>query len=842
MSSLTLPPNSATLHTLSNGLEVIILEDDAHPLVSVQLWVKAGSLHEEAWTGAGLAHLTEHMFFKGTEQRTAPQISQEIQARGGYVNAYTTFNRTVYWIDGVAEHVNGYLDIIADITRGSIFHADELIKEQEVIRREFAMDNDDPQSVAQHLLQATAFREHPLRHPIMGHLEIFNQVGREDLMRFVHRHYVPNNCFLVIAGAVNTEALLKCVEQHFGTWQRRPYEPVVLPIEPVQLASRRAEKEFNTDIVRLNLGWHIQGDTHPDRPALDVLGFILGSGRSSRLGLELRERLGVAHWVGAGAWSALDLGLFAAEAECDAEDLAQVVDGLWRVLSTLKSDGCTTEELDKAVRATLSAQLKSRCTTRGMASSLGHSWLAVGNLDYDRHYLEQVSTLTVEAVTQTARQYLTEAGLSRIALYPTGILKKKALNGSRATREKAQRFELSNGMTLLVGENPRMPLVSTRVQFLAGVPVETDSNAGITQVTAQMLLKGTANRSDEQIAALLEDRGGSLLANGDAHRLLVGADVMKGDNALAYELLRDLLLSPTFPAEHLPKVKKRQTAAIREELEDPLTVGMRRARKNLFATLPYARTALGTLESVESLDTSLCRALWQERVQAQNGVISVFGDVKADEVLAEMEQLFGPIVAGAKSQAGFTSMNVTATPRAGHITLDKEQGVIVFAFPTVGLQAAEAPILQLIDEACSDMGSRLFNRIREEMGLAYYVGAQCFHALGAGAFYFYVGTDPQKINLAKEELLSEIAALAQNGLEADELERAKTTWKSTWLRQQQGNGAMADALGWEELNGHGHGRHAELPQMMQAITVEQVQEVAARFLNPSQVFEVTVSP
>ena len=232
MQKLSLPANDATLHLLPNGLEVILLEDHAHPLASVQLWVKAGSLHEEKWTGAGLAHLVEHMFFKGTETRSAPQIVQEIQARGGYVNAYTTFNRTVYWIDGVAEQVDGYLDILADMARASNFHADELVKEQEVIRREFAMDNDDPQSVAQHLLQRTAFREHPLRHPIIGHLEIFNQVGREDLLGFVRRHYVPNNCFLVIAGAFSTADVLKSVEQHFGTWERRPYQPVLMPEEP----------------------------------------------------------------------------------------------------------------------------------------------------------------------------------------------------------------------------------------------------------------------------------------------------------------------------------------------------------------------------------------------------------------------------------------------------------------------------------------------------------------------------------------------------------------------------------------------------------------------------------
>lgn len=839
---LSLPPNAATLHTLPNGLEVILLEDHAHPLASVQLWVKAGSLHEEKWTGAGLAHLTEHMFFKGTEKRTAPQISQEIQARGGYVNAYTTFNRTVYWIDGVAEQVDGYLDILADMARGSTFHADELVKEQEVIRREFAMDNDDPQSVVQHLLQRTAFREHPLQHPIIGHLEIFNQVGREDLIGFVRRHYVPNNCFLVIAGAVSSEGVFASVEKHFGTWERRPYEPVMMPEEPVQVATRRAEKEFNTDIVRLSLGWHIHGDTHPDKPALDVLGFILGSGRSSRLNRELRDKLGIVHYIGAGAWSALDRGVFCVEAECDAEDLPQVEQAIAQQLESLKRDGCKQDELDKAVRATLGGLLKQRSTTRGMASSLAHSWLAVGNLDYDRAFLERISAITVEDVTRVARTYVVDAGLSRVSVHPQGTLKKAARNGAKVKREEAQRFELSNGMTLLVGENPRLPLVSTRVQFLAGVPVETEANAGVTQVTAQMLTKGTATRSDEQIAALLEDLGGQLIANGDAHRLFVGADVMKGDEVVAMELLRDMLTQPSFPEPHLPKVKKRQIASIREEQEDPLTVGLRRARKEIFAGLPYARTALGTQATVDRLDVTLCTQLWRQSVQARNGVISVFGDVKADEVRELVEKQFSDIPMGAKSGAGFTPMEVTSKPMRSEITLDKEQGILVLGFPTVGLAHADAAALQLIDEACSDMGSRLFNRIREELGLAYFVGAQALHALGAGAFFFYAGTDPKKLDLVEEELRKEIGALATGGLEGDELERAKTTWKSSWLRQQQGNGAMADALGWEELNGHGFGFHAKLPAIMEAVSVDHAKAAAARYLDPVNAFTVRVNP
>jgi zinc protease len=148
----------------------------------------------------------------------------------------------------------------------------------------------------------------------------------------------------------------------------------------------------------------------------------------------------------------------------------------------------------------------------------------------------------------------------------------------------------------------------------------------------------------------------------------------------------------------------------------------------------------------------------------------------------------------------------------------------------------------LIDEACSDMGSRLFNRIREELGLAYYVGAQQFAALGAGAFYFYVGTDPKKVDLALQEMLTQIQDLAENGLTAAELQRAKTAWKSSWLRSQQGNGGLADAYGWNEINGKGHDYLQKLPEIMAAISDKDIRRVAKAYLCKERAYIVRVEP
>ena len=839
---LALPPAQGSVVTLPNGLEVIVREDHAHPLVSVQVWIKAGSLQEQQHTGAGIAHCVEHMLFKGTEKRTASEISQGIQRLGGYVNAYTTFNRTVYWIDGLAEHTGGYLDILADMVRHSKLDGDELTREMDVIRREMAMGHDDPGDTLQHLILGTAFRQHPLRHPIIGHREVFDQITRADVAGFVQQHYAPNNSFIVIAGAVNTESVIEEVKRHFGTWKRRAYDPALLPDEPRQQGTRFAAKNFATDLTRVAFGWQIPGESHADKPALDVLAFLLGSGRSSRLYQALREKKALAHSVWAGAWCAAECGIFMTEAECNPADLPAVQNGMRRVIADMQTSGPGKAELDKAVRATLSHQIRTLSSVKGQASSLGNGWLLTGTLDYQREYLATIAKLTPQAIRDAARRYLPADSFSTAIVGPEVETNGNAKTSTSAAAPVIQAFTLKNGLKLLVGENPRLPLVSLRVNFLAGVPAETNDNAGITQVTAHMLLKGTKKRSSAQIAAELENRGGQLICTADAHRLVLGAEVMRGDESTALDLITDLLQNAKLPAASLGDVQKRHLASIQEEQEDPLTVALRKARREIFAGQPFHRTALGTEKTIPALQIADCRKALQNALGAQNGVVSVFGDVKAADVKKQMEAAFAKIPRGARSAAHGRVFEAKSAPAAFTEHLDKEQAVIVIGFRTVGLEHADIHALQLIDEACSDMGSRLFNRIREELGLAYYVGAQNFAAMGAGAFYFYLGTDPAKAKLAEKELLAQIDDLAKNGLTAAEIERAHTAWKSQWLRSQQGNGAMADMLAWNELNGLGADYFQKLPALMAAQNADKLRAVAKRYFGKAKAFTVRVLP
>src|SRR5436190_15913015 len=211
-SGITFPATTAQKQILPNGLTIIVQEDRSAPVVSVQAWCGAGSIHESEHLGAGLSHILEHMLFKGTKNRGPNEIAQRIQDVGGYINAYTSFDRTVYWIDVPKAGAGVALEILSDTTMNSTLPEHEYVKEQEVIRREFAMTMDDPDRMAGQLLFATAFQRHPYRLPVIGELEIFNQLTRDDVLKYYQSRYTPNNLTFVVVGDVVAETVCHQLE------------------------------------------------------------------------------------------------------------------------------------------------------------------------------------------------------------------------------------------------------------------------------------------------------------------------------------------------------------------------------------------------------------------------------------------------------------------------------------------------------------------------------------------------------------------------------------------------------------------------------------------------------
>ena len=264
--TITFPPSSAQKWVLPDGLTIIVQEDHSAPVASVQAWCATGSINEDERLGAGLSHILEHMLFKGTKTRSTNAIAQKIQDVGGYINAYTSFDRTVFWIDVPKAGVETALEVLSDAMMNSTLPPEEYAKEQEVIRREFAMGFDDPDRMTGQLLFATAYQRHPYRLPVIGQMEIYNQLTQEQVMQYYKSRYVPNNLTFVVVGDVDAEKVRKQLADFFKAYPEQSLKPVFIPEEPPQLGRREVHNEFATELTRLAFAWHIPEITHPGCP------------------------------------------------------------------------------------------------------------------------------------------------------------------------------------------------------------------------------------------------------------------------------------------------------------------------------------------------------------------------------------------------------------------------------------------------------------------------------------------------------------------------------------------------------------------------------------------------
>src|SRR5205814_637454 len=519
-----------------------------------------------------------------------------------------------------------------DTMMNSTLPAEEYAKEQEVIRREFAMGMDDPGRMAGQLLFATAYQRHPYRLPVIGLLDVFNQLTSDDVMRYYRARYIPNNLTFIVVGDVDADAITKQLGDFFKDYPAKSLTPVYIPSEPPQLGRREMHEEFVTELTRLSLAWHVPEITHPDVPALDLLSTILGDGRSSRLYRRVREETGLAYGVSAFSYTPGDPGLLGIDATVEPAKRDAATGLVLKIVDEIKTAGVTPEELMKAKKISLSHHLGALTTMRGQASDIGSNWLLTRNLNFSRDYLDAAQKVTLDDIKRVAAHYLTNENLTVVSLNPKGSLLAKTEAAKPVGAGEVQKFELSNGLRLLVRQDARLPLVAMGAVFRSGLLAETPQTNGITRLMAKVLLKGTKTRTAEQIANQIEAVGGSISSEAGNNSFAVSLDITKPDVKLGVELLSDVLLNATMPEEAIAREKEVQIAAIKQDEEQLTTVARNILRQALFTQHPYALRANGSVDSIQRLTRKDLLEFRDRYVVAKNGVIFVFGDVKAAEV------------------------------------------------------------------------------------------------------------------------------------------------------------------------------------------------------------------
>ena len=294
---------------LPSGMTVIIEEARAAPVVAIQMWVRVGGA-DEIDPEAGISHVFEHMLFKGTSKRAVGEVAREIESVGGDINAYTSFDNTVYHLAVPARHFATGLDIISDAIQNSSFDPEELAKELEVVLEEIRMNEDRPSRNLYRSIISTSYTKHPYKRSVIGTEETVKSFTRPQILAFFKRWYVPANMTLVIVGDVDQLEALKSVKASFKNFKGKRTTPAARKLEPPQKALRTTTKKMDVKESRFGLAFHIPELKSPDTYAIDVLDGLLAGGASSRLYKKLKIEDSLVYSISAYAMTLKDPGLF----------------------------------------------------------------------------------------------------------------------------------------------------------------------------------------------------------------------------------------------------------------------------------------------------------------------------------------------------------------------------------------------------------------------------------------------------------------------------------------------------------------------------------------------------
>ena len=855
--------NGPVRRVLPNGMTVILEENRAAPVVSIQVWVKAGSVQEKD-EEAGVAHVHEHMLFKGTKSRGVGTIAREVEAAGGEMNAYTSWERTVYYVNMASRFKKKGIDILADIIENAAFDEQELAKELEVIREEIRRGKDMPARRLSETFYATAYGVHPYGRPVIGYDEIVKGFTREDVLRFYRNWYVPENLVWVMVGDLDPEALMPELEARLSRIPNRPLPVQKIAVEPPQSAPRVFVQQEDAKEARLKIGFHIPNISDPDVPALDLLAQILGQGRSSRLYSSLRMERRLVNSISAYSMTPKDPGLFLVSSSLEAKDLDRALTGILEETFRVCFEPVTIQELKKAKTQIQSDFIYQKQTVQGQARELGYYEAIVGDLDFGEKYLDRLRTVRAEDVMRVARTYLRPQNLTLGALVPKTegdqVSKKKLLGqvtstyastearfatraiGTPEARDPVLKVRLSNGATLLVKENRAVPLVSFRAVFLGGLLSEDENDNGISNFLAQMLNKGTESMSAAEIAEEVESLAGSVSGFSGRDSFGLTGETVSWNFLPVFEIFSDILLHPAFPEEYVEKTRQDVLAAIKNQEDSLAHLAFRLLWKTLYPCHPYGMDVLGTLESVKGITREGLAAYYRKQAVSQNLVLAIVGDIDRFEA----KEVAEGFLMGLRDEPFLRSIEPCDAPPGREaiqeVSAEKQQAHILVGARGARHSDPDKYSLDVLDAVLSGQGGRLFTRLRDEQSLAYSVTALNREAVQPGMFAVYMATSPDKRKVAIDGMIEQVQRIREEKIPDEEIERAKNYLIGTYEVGIQTNSAQASAMAFNERYGLGYAEYLEYPQRIKEVTAKEVRKAAEKYLCPDCLVEVEILP
>jgi zinc protease len=864
--------------TFDNGLRVFLKPIPGAPTVTTMVAYKVGSADEDL-TSTGLSHYLEHLMFKGTDKLMPGDIDRVTQRNGGRNNAYTTEDMTVFHFDFAAERWQAALEIEADRMRNlRIDEKHEFEQEKGAVIAELEGGEDHPWELENKIILPLLFGEKtPYGHPVIGQREHVRAATANIIKRHYDAWYHPNNATLVIVGGFDEKEALGLVKKLFGDIPRVELpgrNPAQDPPPRKQTVRHKMASKFESPRILLGFNTVRSGDS--DSYALDFLQNVLASGKTSRLYRRLVEGDRLATSVSASHSCGRYPGWFAIQSELLKDELPKVEGIILEEIRKVAEKGISREEWARTRRGMMAGFIFGHEDIHDMADTIAQG-IVTNDLDYVKNYLPRVAAVTPEEVQRVAKKYFVDAkgvviwsqpsddgdkgGNSPLPTSnvqrPTSNIQRQTLHGRRLPRDPnqgagpaafslkdARTVTLPNGLTLLLLENHRLPIVVAEA-FVRNVQMrEPADKAGVAALVGEMLAEGTAARTGKEIAREIEDVGGVLSMDSDGGTV----KVLTPDTDLGLDLMFDCLTGPTFPAEELENRRELLISSIEDAEGAPQSSSELTFNRLVYDKHPLGRSHLGNKDVVEKLTAGDCRTFHQSVFRPNNTLVAIVGDFDAKKVIDGITQRTG---AWKRADMPALPAFVLKKPQkfVQQIETDAEASQVHVYLGHLGIRRDNPDFhTLLVMEHVLGTGpgftDRLSANLRDRQGLAYTVHATITPSASeeVGTFLGYIGTYPDKFGVVKEGFMKEIRRIRDEPPSAEEVEDAKKYLLGSVAFRFNTNEAVAGQLLQIERFHLGFNYLEKYRAAVEAVTPEAVQAAAKKYLDPDRITLVAVGP
>jgi zinc protease len=841
-----------TRHRLPNGLEVLIQEDHAKKVATAQLWVMVGSADEES-SERGISHLIEHMAFKGTAKRGLGQIASEVEALGGEINAYTSWDETVFHITGPSSAMSQSLDILTDAVLHPSIDQGELQKEKQVVLEEILESAERPERKSSQLLFDTAYVASPYKFPVIGYKDIVEKLSRDDILAFRKKWYVPENMFLLVVGDVNTSEVLKEVEKLTAELKPVGFFRPPRPSEPKQQDIRTAfVADDNSRETRLNIAFHIPGAMSIDVNALDLTADILGGRDSSRMIKILKKDKGLVHSISVSSLTPKDPGLMIVSATLDFKNLEAATRGIFEEIKRISAEPPSAQELERAKTHIESQHVYSMETVQGTARNIGSCMADNDDPNYEDKYLILNNAVTGPEISKAAKTYMDASDATVSVLAPgdpaakafnmdslSQVVKSfgaasRTLSKKQASAPETVSTTLKNGARVIITPDDANPVVSIKVAHLGGKRYETKETEGIMNFMAQTLTKGAGNLSEVEIAKKIENIGGRLSGFSGYDSFGLSTTVLSRHVEEAMKLTALVCKDPTFPQDKVERERQLILNRIKTEPDRPVQYAITCLNKEVFKHHPYGFDREGTLATVAKITKDDLANCYRKYSDPANSVISIVGSIEPDRALALLEKYFGDIPASSFQPPKVPAETPIEQPRQETIRIPRAKSHVALGYHAVSLSDPDRYPLEVLNNLLSGQGGRLFLELRDKESLAYVVTSFFRPTLDPGLFGFYIACDVPKTEKALAGLSNQIEKVRSNPVSPQELQRSvnnlignhEIALQSTWARAEDHALNTLYGLGWNYED--------KYVKKISEVKTEDVLRVARKYLDPKK--------